>query len=78
MAPNLTVNAGLRYGVQLPFRALNNSYSMATIADLFGVTGVGSGFVAGSTVTGIGNLFQPGVLEGTATTYKLLEANSKA
>ncbi len=76
--PNLTVNAGLRYGVQFPFRALNNSYSMATIADLFGVTGVGSGFVAGSTVSGIGNLFQPGVVEGTATTYKLLEANSKA
>ncbi len=75
---NLTVNAGLRYGAQLPFRALNNSYSMATLDDLFGVTGVGSGFVAGSNVTGLGNLFKPGVLEGSPTTFKLLEANTKA
>ena len=27
--PNLTVNAGLRYDVQMPFYALNNSYSTA-------------------------------------------------
>ncbi|MBE3074196.1 MAG: hypothetical protein IMZ75_04505, partial [Actinobacteria bacterium] len=75
---NLTVNAGLRYGVQLPFRALNNSYSTATVNDLFGVTGPGSGFVGGSNVTGLGNLYKPGVLEGSPTTFKLLEANSKA
>jgi hypothetical protein len=76
--PSLTVNAGLRYGVQLPFRSLNNSYSTATVNDVFGVTGPGSGFVAGSNVTGLGNLFKPGVLEGSPTTFKLLEANSDA
>ncbi len=76
--PNLTVNAGLRYGVQSPFRSLNNSYSTATLADLFGVTGLGSGFEAGSVANNLGNLFKPGVLEGSPTTFKLLEANQQA
>ena len=35
--PNFTINAGLRYEVQLPFRALNNSYSTADIAAVMGV-----------------------------------------
>ncbi len=51
MRPNLTVNAGLRYELQLPFYALNDSYYQATLADVWGVSGVG-------------NLFEPGVLEG--------------
>ena len=78
MRPNLTVNAGLRYDVQMPFRSLNNSYSMATLDDVFGVTGVGSDFVPGSTVNNLGNLFKPGVLEGQKTTFKQLEEDSKA
>jgi hypothetical protein len=78
MRSNLTVNAGVRYGVQLPFRALNNSYSTATVADLFGVTGTGAGFQAGSLVNGLGNMYKPGVLEGAPTTFKLLESNSHA
>ena len=51
MRANLTVNAGLRYELQLPFYALNDSYYQATLADVWGVSGVG-------------NLFEPGVLEG--------------
>jgi hypothetical protein len=50
--PNLTVNAGVRYVVQRPFHALNNSYSTATMADLCGISGVAPG--------GGCNLFQPG------------------
>jgi hypothetical protein len=76
--PNLTVNAGLRYDVQFPFYALNNSYSTATLNDIFGITGVGNGFVAGSTETGLGNLFKPGTLQGTATTYQMLTKNNYA
>jgi hypothetical protein len=76
--PSLTVNAGLRYELQLPFYALNNSYSTATMADIMGVTGLGTGFAPGSTVTGTGNLFQPGVLQGTAPTYKLLTSDTHA
>ncbi len=42
--PNLTVNLGLRYDLQLPFYPRNNSYSKATIADVWGRSGVGNLF----------------------------------
>jgi Carboxypeptidase regulatory-like domain len=48
---NLTINAGLRYELQRPFYALNNSYYQASVEDVWGVSGVG-------------NLFQQGVLTG--------------
>ncbi len=76
--PTLTINAGLRYDVQRPFFAQNNSYSMATLADLFGVTGVGSDFRAGSVVDHLGNLFKPGTLQGQPTTYKMLQKSTSA
>ncbi len=71
--PSLTINAGLRYEVQLPFEALNNSYSYADIDDVFGTTGPGSDLVVGLTVTGLGNLFKPGVFQGSPTMYTMLE-----
>ncbi len=76
--PTLTINAGLRYDVQRPFYAQNNSYSTATLADLFGVTGVGSGFRPGSVVDHLGNLFKPGTLQGQPTTYKMLQKGTGA
>ena len=76
--PNLTINAGLRYEVQLPFYSLNNSYSTASIEDIFGPTGTGSGLVVGSTVSGLGNLYKPGTLQGTPTMYEMLTKDSKA
>jgi hypothetical protein len=48
---NFTINYGLRYELQLPFYPLNDSYLTATIDDIWGVSG-------------IGNLFKPGVLAG--------------
>jgi hypothetical protein len=51
MRSNVTVNAGLRYELQMPFYALNDSYYQASIEDVWGVSGVG-------------NLFKPGVLAG--------------
>src|SRR5207245_2168327 len=48
---NLTLNYGLRYVVQLPLYPLNDSYSTATLQDLWGVSGVG-------------NIFKPGTLAG--------------
>ena len=55
--PNLTINAGLRYTLQLPFQATNNFYSTTTLADLCGPSGVNG--------NGNGcNLFQPGVTPG--------------
>jgi hypothetical protein len=54
--PNITLNLGLRYELQQPFRALNNSYSFATLEDVCGPSGVASG--------GGCNLFQPGLMPG--------------
>ena len=55
--PNFTLNLGLRYELQLPFYPLNNSYSKATVADVWGRSGVG-------------NLFQPGVLPGQSPLFR--------
>jgi outer membrane receptor protein involved in Fe transport len=62
---NVTVTAGLRYEVQRPFYALNNSYSTATVDDVWGVSGVG-------------NLFKPGVLTGRKPTFTSFEKDTKA
>jgi hypothetical protein len=75
--PSLTVNAGLRYALQMPFYAVNNSYSNADINAIMGVTGA-QGLVVGSTETGLGNLFQPGVLQGTTPTLTMLTADTNA
>ncbi|HJR59853.1 MAG TPA: carboxypeptidase regulatory-like domain-containing protein [Vicinamibacterales bacterium] len=54
--PSLTINAGLRYELQLPFTPLNSSYSTATMADICGISG--------QNASGECNLFQPGVTTG--------------
>jgi hypothetical protein len=53
---NVTINAGVRYGLQFPFSPLNSSYSWASMTEVCGVTGVGS--------DGTCNLFQPGIRAG--------------
>ncbi|MFB3854161.1 MAG: carboxypeptidase regulatory-like domain-containing protein [Vicinamibacterales bacterium] len=64
LRPNMTLNFGARYSLQLPFTSLNSSYSYATMEDVFGITGVGPDFKPGSLKTHLGYLFQPGVLKG--------------
>jgi Carboxypeptidase regulatory-like domain/TonB dependent receptor/TonB-dependent Receptor Plug Domain len=58
---NLTINAGLRYELALPFESVNSSYSTATFADVCGISGVGA--------NGQCNLFMPGTLTGKHPTY---------
>jgi Carboxypeptidase regulatory-like domain/TonB-dependent Receptor Plug Domain len=54
--PSFTLNLGLRYDLQLPFYPRNNSYSKATVADVWGRSGVG-------------NLFRPGGLTGQSPSF---------
>jgi hypothetical protein len=54
--PNLTLNYGVRYEVQYPFYARNNSYATATVNDVCGVSGTSPQTTC--------NLFQQGVLTG--------------
>src|SRR5207248_534847 len=39
---NVTVNLGVRYGLQLPFYPLNSAYSWASMTEICGVSGVSS------------------------------------
>lgn len=67
--PNLTVNLGVRYALQLPFYPLNDSYTTASYADLCGVSGVGS--------DGKCNLFKPGVLTGKTPQFVQYKKGTK-
>jgi hypothetical protein len=60
----LSLNYGLRYELQFPFVALNNSYSIGDYESVFGVSGVG-------------NLFKPGTLEGRPPTFRQLKKNER-
>jgi hypothetical protein len=61
--PNFTMNFGLRYELQEPFKPQNNSYSRATLADVCGRSGVSQ--------QGGCNLFQPGVMPGQPGVFSL-------
>lgn len=63
--PNITLTGGLRWEVQGPFQPLNDSLSRATtFAGLFGESGEG-------------NLFMPGTLTGSPTTFSRFSAGEK-
>ena len=64
MNPNLSLNFGVRYELQMPFVAKNNSYSIGDIDDVYGVSGVG-------------NLFMPGVIAGQAPQFHQLTEGEK-
>jgi hypothetical protein len=53
--PNVTLNYGARWELQLPFTPVTSNWSMSTLTDLCGISGVGTG-VGGRQC----NLFQPG------------------
>jgi len=65
LRPGLSLNYGLRWEVQLPFVPLNDVYTWNTMEDMWGISGVG-------------NLFKPGVQTGRAPTYKLYRAGDPA
>ena len=65
VGPNVTVNYGARYDLSFPFVALNNSYSIGDLDDVYGVSGTG-------------NLFKPGVMTGQPPTFRQLEEGERA
>jgi hypothetical protein len=66
MRPNLSVNLGLRYAMQLPFYARNNSYSSASVEDIWGISGYKPGCDMSNPSKETCNLFQAGVMTGTS------------
>ena len=76
--PNLSLNVGLRHALQLPFYAKNGSYSTATPNDVFGVSGYIPGCDLSNATPENCNLFKPGTLPGTPTTYQNFPEGSGA
>lgn len=63
--PNLTANFGLRWEAQFPVTSLNNNLTNPTLEGLYGVSG-------------LGNVFKPGTLTGSATQFNLFKEGSTA
>jgi hypothetical protein len=64
--PNLTLNAGLRYELQLPFKPDANSFSrLQSFDQIYGITGPG-------------NLFKPGTMTGTNPVFEQFVAGDYA
>lgn len=61
VTPQVSVNAGLRWDLQLPIEPTNDIMSTSTFADLCGVSGIGP--------DGRCNLFKPGTLTGVKPTF---------
>ena len=76
--PNLSLNVGVRYALQLPFSAMNSSYSTATLDDLWGVSGYVPGCELSNPTRETCHLFQPGVMTGSTPTYINLAKGVKA
>lgn len=68
--PNLTINAGLRYGLQFPFYPTNSSYTTPTIADVCGVSGP-----AGDNAC---NVFSPGAKTNVKPLFYQFESGTHA
>jgi hypothetical protein len=61
VTPTLTINAGLRWDVQLPFVPVTPTFSTTTMEDMCGISGLGAGPDGRQC-----NLFQPGTVTGKA------------
>ncbi len=61
--PNLTLTIGGRLEDQLPFVNVNGTYSYVGLAGLYGISG-------------IGNLFAPGVMTGVQPTFKAITGHN--
>jgi len=64
MTPALTINAGLRYDLQLPFTPVNDIMSNVTLESVCGISGVGPGGNYGNC-----NFLQPGFTPGVTPEF---------
>ena len=70
LRPDLTMNLGLRYELQLPFHPINDSYSNATLEDVWGVSGLSATCTDMNRITPEScNLFKPGLTPGKTPEY---------
>ncbi len=70
--PTLTINAGVRWDLQMPFTAANDTMSAATMASACGVSGLGDGGTYSRC-----NFAQPGASGGAVPEYVQLSSGTK-
>jgi hypothetical protein len=70
--PTLTLNAGLRWDLQLPFTAVNDTMSAATLESVCGMSGLGNGSTYNKC-----NFHQPGASGGAVPAYVQLSRGTK-
>ena len=78
--PDLTLNLGVRWELQTPFKSLNASYSSTTLEDAWGISGLSASCADASAVTPEScNVFKPGVQPGKPITeYYAYESGREA
>jgi hypothetical protein len=76
--PDVTLNLGLRYEVLMPFQALNDSYSYATMEDAWGRSGLLAGCDPSHVTPETCNIFKAGTLAGASPTFEQLEKGVNA
>ena len=64
VTPTMTLNAGVRWDVQTPFSPLNDTMSVATLADACGLSGLGDGSLYNAC-----NFFEPGSSGGKVPVF---------
>ena len=70
--PTLTINAGVRWDVQLPFSASNDTMTTASLADICGVSGIGDGGIYDAC-----NFFQPSAGGGKVPEFAQLSSGTR-
>ena len=70
LKPNVTVNVGVRYDIQMPFYPLNSLYSVAPIESICGVSGAKGDNSC--------NLFQSGAQPGVKPTFNQYASGTRA
>jgi hypothetical protein len=76
--PDLSVNVGLRYVMQLPFYSTNDTYSTATLDSAWGISGNKEGCDPSNPTPATCNLFKPGTTPGVKPTLVNFSKGTKA
>ena len=69
--PTLTINAGVRWDVQMPFSPSNDTMTTASLADICGVSGIGNGGIYNAC-----NFYHPGASGGKVPEFTQLTSGT--
>ena len=72
LTPTLTLNAGVRWDVQMPFAPSNDTMTTASLADICGVSGIGSGGIYDAC-----NFYAPGSSGGKMPEFSQLTSGTR-